>query len=217
MTVKNLNENHWLLSLPPVARQEMLKVAKLRQYSAAQRIHGKSDSALGLYGVIEGGIRISSNTLSGEEIVFTRIEEGQWFGELALLDGGDRTHDAHVTVDSTIAILPQAPLLRVCREYPEVYQALVKLLCDHCRQAYSAIDDFLLFTPAQRLAKQIVAKLQLQSSNHLLINQQELGALIGISRQSTNKILKTWEKNGWIKRAYRGLDIISPDSLRATY
>jgi predicted transcriptional regulator of viral defense system len=50
-----------------------------------------------------------------------------------------------------------------------------------------------------------------------MISQQELGALIGISRQSTNKILKSWENKGWIKRVYRGIEVVENNSLRSLF
>ena len=53
------------------------------------------------------------------------------------------------------------------------------LLCEHCRQAFAAVDDFLLFSPEQRLGKHIIAQLDSLESTRVMISQQELGALIG--------------------------------------
>jgi CRP/FNR family cyclic AMP-dependent transcriptional regulator len=214
MDIGKLSENPWLAALPTNVRDELLGAVRTRRFGANHRVHSKADIADGLYGVVNGEVRISAITFSGEEIVFTRIDPGHWFGEIALLDGGDRTHDAHTTVESTIAILPKDSVIQICRDFPQVYEALVKLLCTHCRQAFAVIDDFLLYSPDQRLAKRILSRLASQPNNRLNISQQELGALIGVSRQTTNKILKTWEAKGWIKRIYRGLEIIAPAALR---
>jgi CRP-like cAMP-binding protein len=213
MSNEQLINNDWIIGLPPNARNELLKAACYRSYDANQRIMGKSDSAGGLYGVLKGEIRITATTFSGEELVFTRIEQGNWFGEIALLDGGVRTHDAHTITKSDIAIIPKKQVLQICKKYPEVYFSLVKLLCEHCRQAFTAIDDFLLFTPEQRMAKRILNKLESSENDFLIISQQELGAMVGISRQSTNKILKSWESKGWIKRIYRGIEVIERGHL----
>ena len=91
------------------------------------------------------------------------------------------------------------------------------LLCEHCRQAFAAVDDFLLLSPEQRLGKHIITELDSLESNRVMISQQELGALIGISRQSTNKILKSWENKGWIKRVYRGIEVVEYKSLRSLF
>ncbi len=208
-----LKANEWLNGLEEAVRQRLLAVCRIRDYPADQRLHSKHDQADGLYGVLQGEVRVSATTTAGDEIVFTRIQSGSWFGEIAILDGGLRTHDAVTTVSSTLVLLPKAPLLQICQQNTDVYVALVKLLCEHCRTAFSAIDDFLLFTPEQRMARQIVNRLE-SGTSRIPITQQELGALVGISRQSTNKILKSWEHKGWVRRVYRGLELVDQEALK---
>ena len=212
-STETLASDPWLCKLPVAAQAQLLKKASIRKYRAGQRIHGKSEPADGLYGVLSGEVRFSAATYSGEEIAFTRLTPGQWFGEVALLDGGTRTHDAHAITKTELAILPKSTLLRLTREIPEVYQALVLLLCNHCRQAFNALDDFLTLTPEQRLAKRLLSLASPDGSSTITLSQEELGALVGVSRQSTNKILKTWEARGWIQRGYRSLDITAAKAL----
>ena len=215
--LKSLSSNTWMSGLPPEALNELLIAARFRNYSANQCLQTKGELAGVLYGVLSGEVRISATTSFGEEIVFTRIHPGKWFGEIAILDGGVRTHDAFTTIQSEIAILPKESIIKICEKHPQAYSALVMLLCQHCRQAFAAVDDFLLLSPEQRLGKHIITELDSLESNRVMISQQELGALIGISRQSTNKILKSWENKGWIKRVYRGIEIIEYNSLRSLF
>jgi CRP/FNR family cyclic AMP-dependent transcriptional regulator len=205
--IDNLNNNPWLISLPANAQVELIKMARFKHYVKDQLVHRKGSQADGLYCVISGEVRISATTLKGDIIVFTRVQTSSWFGEIALLDGGNRTHDGHASMDTIIAILPKQAVMQACQKYPDVYQALVTLLCMHSRQAFDAINDFLLFTPAQRMAKIILERLKASENKELKIKQEELGAMVGISRQSANKILKAWEIQGWIKRNYGGLSI----------
>lgn len=214
-TFKILQDNLWLKNLPEHAQKELLSAAKIISFKANQMVHRKNSQADGLYMVLIGEIRISATTISGKEVVFTRITPGQWFGEIALLDGGTRTHDGFTTVDSILAILPKKAVLNICQKYPEIYKAMVTLLCQHCRLAFQAIDNFLLLTPEQRMAQLLIQRFQNAQQNQINISQKELGALIGISRQSTNKILKSWEQNGTIKCIYRGLKIKCTNKLYA--
>lgn len=207
-SIVDLNHNPWLAELSDEAREKLVQTVLFRRFVENQQVHSKMSPADGLYGVVDGEVRMSATTPNGEEIVFTRAQPGSWFGEIALLDGGVRTHDAHATTESQIAILPRGPLLKICDQYPDVYRSLVKLLCLHCRQAFNAIDDFLLFTPAQRMARRILERLNEGSSNYLPLNQYEIGAMIGISRQSANKILKAWEQEGKIERGYGGFTVV---------
>lgn len=206
-SIVDLNHNPWLAELSDEAREKLVKTVILRRFVENQQVHSKMSPADDLYGVVDGEVRMSATTPNGEEIVLTRSQAGSWFGEIALLDGGVRTHDAHATTESQIAILPRTPLLKICEQHPDVYRSLVRLLCLHCRQAFNAIDDFLLFTPAQRMARRILERLNESGGNHLPLNQYEIGAMSGISRQSANKILKTWEQQGRIQRGYGGFTV----------
>ncbi|MEH6548390.1 MAG: Crp/Fnr family transcriptional regulator [Pseudomonadales bacterium] len=215
LTLGLLTENEWLAGLPSQATERLIQAAKVRRFKENQSVQAKGAPADGLYGVLSGEVRVSATSFAGDEIVFTRILPGQWFGEIALLDGGPRTHDAHALIESELAILPKKVVMDLCFSFPEVYRAMVLLLCGHCRQAFTAVDDLLVCSPEQRLARRLLQRSTDSKRLNIEISQQELGSLIGISRQSTNKILKSWESKGFIVRVYRGLEIINIDALRA--
>ena len=173
----------------------------------------KGDPADGLYGLLSGEVRVSATTSAGDEIVFTRLLPGQWFGEIAVLDGGSRTHDSHAVKASVLAIIPLKAIHQLCQRYPEVYRALVGLLCAHCRSAFSGIDELLIYSPQQRLARLLLLRSRSQDEEKITISQQELAALLGISRQSINKILRTWQSKDWITCGYRGLQVVDHAAL----
>jgi len=136
------------------------------------------------------------------------------FGEISILDGLGRTHDAYAVEESNIAILPTNKLSALYQKHSSVYDALVQLLCLHCRQAFSAIDDFLLFSPEQRLAKRLINLSENIDDNRLInINQYELSNLVGVSRQTINKILRQWQAKNLIVRKYGAIEIIAPSYL----
>lgn len=212
-TLKQLNQNPWLLTIPEPERMKLIESVRVRNIPKGQRIQRKGEPADGLFGVLEGEVQIGATTFTGTEIAFTRLKPGFWFGEIALLDGGKRTHDAHASKATTLAILPKGALLPLSEENPRIYQALVRLLCEHCRQAFAAIDQFLFLSPEQRLAQRLLNLMTARTELQIMLSQQELGDLIGVSRQSTNKILKRWEKAGWIHRSYRCIEICDVEEL----
>lgn len=211
--ITQLINQSWLAGLPANTQDELIKATRFRQYTANQRVHSKHESADGLYGVLKGEVRISATTPAGAEVVFARVHAGNWFGEIALLDGGVRTHDAYTTTQTDMAVLPKDVITKICQKHPKAYQALVILLCQHCRQAFATVDEFLLYNPEQRMAKRVLHRLHMLNNQRIIISQHELGALVGISRQSANKILRSWQAKGWIQRIYRGLEVIQKESL----
>ncbi|MEM7360418.1 MAG: Crp/Fnr family transcriptional regulator [Pseudomonadota bacterium] len=209
-----LIDNNWLNSLPESARKELIGSSRVKQFESGQVVLHKGDPPGSLFGVISGRVRVCAATFSGEELVFTSVLPGEWFGEISLLDGEPRTHDSYAVEDSELAVIPNHAISKLIKTEPAVYTALVRLLCSHCRQAFAAIDDFLLFTPAQRLAKTLLGLANNAESNSLVkLSQAELGGLIGVSRQTANKILSDWETRGLIKRRYGAIEIRSGEAL----
>ena len=147
--------------------------------AAEQRVHGKGEPADGLYGLLDGEVRVSASTFAGDQILFARLLPGQWFGEIAVLDEGARTHDSHAIVDSLLAIVPNHAIRRICERYPAVYHALVALLCEHCRLAFSAIDEFLVLSPEQRLSRRLLQRGPDGAGGRVTICQQEMAITCG--------------------------------------
>ncbi|TDF34989.1 Crp/Fnr family transcriptional regulator [Alteromonadaceae bacterium M269] len=212
---RQLDDNEWLNTLTKPVKAELIRAAKIKHFISNQRIHSKGDMPDGLYCVISGEIRVCATTLSGGEFIFTKIQPGSWFGEIAILDNGPRTHDGYSVNDSTIAVIPKSTIQMLCDQDNNVYRALVSMLCSHCRQAFKAIDEMLIHSNEQRLANLLISRLSTTSTSKLTINQEELGAQIGLSRQSINKLLKKWKQLGWIKLHYGGIEVTNMNALTA--
>ena len=52
--------------------------------------------------VARGAVRVSSTSLSGKQITLTYVEPGVWFGDVAMFDGDQRTHDAYAHGPTTL-------------------------------------------------------------------------------------------------------------------
>lgn len=219
MSKKQLKEllvgDRWLAQLSDEARDKMFAAAHLHHFIAGQLVHSKGDSADGLYAIVSGEIKFSSTTIDGNEIILTRLTAGNWFGEVALLDGGERSYDVHTTVESLLVSIPKSSIDKICRHHVEVYRALVYLNCQHVRQAFAALNEFLSLNAEQRLVKRLFDQYPLlKKHSFLAIGQQEMANNIGVSRQSINKILRGWQKLKWIKRCYGGIEILSVAGLK---
>ncbi len=209
-----LKSDPWLLSLPAEARDELIAVTIIKRYKRGEVLIRKDEDTADLFGLLSGRVRISAATFSGSELVFTSVLPGDWFGEISILDGRPRTHDALAAKDSTLAIVPRAAISQLCKQNQLVHRALVQLLCDHCRLAFSAIDDFLLLTPEQRLVGQLLRLADYKTTQPIVrINQQELSSLVGVSRQSVSKVLKKWEQSKFISLGYNSIELISVEQL----
>lgn len=214
-----LAANPWFTDLPPAATQRMVAMAQRRVYEDGGLIHAKGDEPAGIMAVLTGRVMVSSGLADGQEAILTYLEPGQWFGEIAMFDGQPRTHDARAVGQCTLLLLPRVEFHRMLADLPALYPHFLRLLCQRLRMAFAFIEDAALLPFPARLAKRLLQLADSYGEAHphgVLINlhlpQEHLGTMLAASRQTVNKELKAWERQGWARIEYGRL-IIRRDPL----
>ena len=208
-----LQRSPWLQRLPNSVASRILNAARPLELTAGSLIHAKGESCSGLYGLEHGSIQVGTVSAAGDELIMTRLHPGHWFGEIAVIDGGLRTHDTYTVQPSLIAWLDNNTLNQLCQSEPQYYYWLALLLCQHARASFSAIDQFLLLSPRQRLAQRILQLSQSEQNGIVPMGQEALAALVGLSRQSVSKALGHWRRQGWIKVQYGTVQVLDQRAL----
>jgi CRP-like cAMP-binding protein len=190
----------------------LLAHARVESFRARQQIFLKGSPGLGLLAVLKGKVRISSVGPDGNQVVLNVIEEGQVFGEIALLDGKDRTADAVAMVECELLAIDRRDFVPFVRANPEVALRLLSVVCERLRRTTEQVEDMIFLDAPQRLAKKL---LQLVGGEaKLTISQRELGNMIGLSRESINKQLKAWEQDGMLRIEHGTITVLDADALR---
>ncbi|MCC2636023.1 MAG: transcriptional regulator, Crp/Fnr family [Ramlibacter sp.] len=96
----------WFSTLPLPLQDFLATHGRVMQLAAGQRLFARDASADGLYNVIDGGIRISALATDGREAILAILGAPQWFGEIALFDDLQRTHDAMAERPTTLLHIP---------------------------------------------------------------------------------------------------------------
>jgi CRP-like cAMP-binding protein len=214
--------NHALFgTLSQDVLQKLGSYMKRRQVARGSAIFAKGDPGSGLMGVLSGKVKISVPSVDGREIVLNIINPGEVFGEIALLDGHPRTADAIAMTDCELMIIERRDFIPFVRGEPDLMMHLIEILCARLRATSEQVQDVSFLDLPTRLAK---ALLRLGSSpegsmpapgRRLAITQREISQIIGRSRESTNKQLRTWEKHGWIRLQRSSITVLNPDKLAA--
>lgn len=199
-------QNHQLFGQLTVDELDRLLLhARIERCARDQVIFHKGDPGAGLMAVIRGQVRISAPAADGREIVLNIIEPGQIFGEIALLDGRDRTADAVAWTDCELLALERRDFLPFLERHPDVSLRLLRVLCDRLRRTSAQVEDLLFLDLPARLAKKLLALAQSHGARgpaglriDLKLSQRELGNLVGMSRESINKQLRAWQGEGLI-------------------
>jgi CRP-like cAMP-binding protein len=213
--------NDWFGDLPTEVTAQLRALSVIRHFRDGELLHAKGDPPDGLYSVISGRVRISTVGGDGKEILVGAFEPGSWWGEISLFDGLPRTHDAHAVGDTDILLLPQDRFHALLQSQPQLYPHFVKMLCSKLRLAFSHIEDVTLLPLPERLAKRLLLLADIYGEDTpagrriaLHLPQEDLGQMLGASRQSVSKALKGFEAKGWIALEYGQVTIRDAGALR---
>src|SRR5206468_1554504 len=116
--------------LPDSDADAMLAQAVVTRYAAGDAIFAKGDPGNSMMAVLAGRVVISSLSIDGREVVLNIIGPGEIFGEIALLDGKERTADATAETDCELLILPRRAFLPLLERRPELAGELLIVLCN---------------------------------------------------------------------------------------
>jgi len=210
-----VNAGRWFSSLSPSLRHDILRCAYVKRLKDGDLIAARGDSPEEWIACAKGAVRVSSTSLSGKQITLTYVEPGIWFGDVAILDGDSRTHDAYAHGESTTLCVAKADFKKILTNHVELYEALLRLHARRIRQLYGLVEDLNTLPLRARLAKQLLHLVRsygvpsLSDGSEVRIGlqlaQEELAQLLGASRQRVNQELKSMEREDTIRIEPGGL------------
>ena len=157
--------------------------------------------------VVTGTVRIVATSPQGKEIVLGDLKAGEVFGEIALLDGGERSADAVALTKCELLALERRDLMAALQRNPEACLRLLELVCKRLRETDERITEIAFFELPVRLAKVLLrtagtpAAAARVANPKVALSQRELGNMIGGTRESVNRCLRDWQRRGIIRLA----------------
>jgi CRP/FNR family transcriptional regulator, cyclic AMP receptor protein len=179
-------------------------------------IFAKGDAGTELIAVLRGRVRISVPAPGGRKAVLNVVQAGEIFGEIALLDGRPRTADATAISDCDLMVIKRRDFVPFIYEQPGVAVKLIEILCARLRQTSEQVEDVMFLDLRMRLAKQLLRMVEQAEGplpHRILVTQREISQMIGMSRESTNKQLRSWAQARWVRLERGGIVVLKPEAL----
>ncbi len=183
-------------------------------------IFAKGDPGASLFAICSGSVKIAVPATDSRDAIFNVLHAGSIFGEIALLDRGPRSADAQALTDCELLVIHRRDFLPLLHSDPGVAQKLIELLCERLRRTTEQLQDVMFLDLPSRLAKALLrlceeGKPARDGATKVMLTQREIGHLIGMSRESTNKQLRSWERHRWIRLERGGIVVLAPAALAA--
>lgn len=176
------------------------------QYQPGQFLLRRGERGEAMIVVADGHVKITTTSDRGAELLINIIEPGGILGELALLDGGERSADA-IALDSVSTIkLPRTAFLGFLEAYPRVGIQLLGVISRKLRHTTELAEDTAFLDLPTRLYRRLLSLAKVYgvtTDKGLLVAhkmpQKDLASSIGASRESVNKQLRAWHALGLIE------------------
>jgi CRP/FNR family transcriptional regulator, cyclic AMP receptor protein len=204
--VKRILGQHFILKyLPTSDLDHLAQLSAVRTYKAGEPVFLKGDPGTAMMAVLAGRVRICAYSTDGREVVLNVISPGEVFGEIAMIDGGERTADAFAMEETELLVLGRRDFMPVLARNPDVCIKLLELMCRRLRWTSEQMEDISFLDLRSRLAKRLVylADHHGEPSGEgdrktVRISQQLLANMIGASREAVNIQLAEWKEGGVI-------------------
>src|SRR5262245_65771483 len=105
----------------------------MKSVAAGTRIFEKGDPGDCVFAVCSGTIKISNSSFDGRDAVFNLINAGGIFGEIALLDGRERTADAQAVTDCELMVINRRDFIPMVSGDAGLALKLIEVLCERIR------------------------------------------------------------------------------------
>jgi CRP-like cAMP-binding protein len=220
-TARGILSRHFLLGgLEPRVLDQLLTYSQYSVRAPGEVIFRKGDPGDSLLAIVFGKVRISTLSADGHEIVLNVLGSGDVFGEIAFLDGKERTADASVLEETGLLVLSRGNFHPFVMAHPDVAFKLLQILCERLRWVSDNYEDMVFLDLPARLAKRLLRLAEQFGAPtpegmrvDLRLSQQELGNMTGVTREAVNKVLRTWEEQGMVTTERAALTIHATDRL----
>jgi CRP-like cAMP-binding protein len=207
--------------LPEHVRLAFVKEARIRRYSSGQTIFTEGDAGSEMFRILSGAVRLSVARATGREVIYALFKAGDCFGDSSCIDGAARSQTAEAAGSLQLQVLDRATFDRLRATHREFDQALLRLVTLQLRRlsVFNA-DSHLNDLPA-RVATRILtianafgAKSERGSALFFRLSQSELALMVGLSRQTVNRILQQFRRDKILQIGYGNLEILDLEGLR---
>ena len=196
-------------------------VAVPRTFPAGTRVFHEGDSSDACYIVSEGSFRVTREHSDGRAITLATLGPGEIFGELAMLDGDNRSASAEALTDGELLALPAGDVLSLLARHPEIALKLVAGLVRRLRAANVRLSRQSFQTVPSRVAG-ILSQLSREAEDGgaageevtIRMNQTDLAQLAGTSRESVSRFLAELERAGVVRSGRGRVTVLDPPKLR---
>ena len=188
--------------------------SKSRSFKRGEPVYLPADSADGVMLLVSGRVRICHITPEGKQSIMVFVDPGELFGELAVLDAGNRNEYAEAAENCQVVLIPRAEMHALMQQYPDISFGITKLIGLRRQRIEKRLRNLLFRSNRERLVLLLLELVEQYGENidgvthlNLKLSHQELANIIGSTRETVTVVLGKLQSEGFLEIARRKIRI----------
>ncbi|MBI4317364.1 MAG: cyclic nucleotide-binding domain-containing protein [Chloroflexi bacterium] len=208
-------------SLPAKELQGLASRMRLRRFKKGATILHAHEPSASFFLIRSGTVKVARGLVTGDEAVINILGPGEFFGELALLEGQSSGSTVVALQEAEILVLSREVFLSCLQAYPSAASAAIGLLSERIRRLSDQLEEAYALELPQRLARRLLALGSAHGKKtdeglviDLPLTQSELAGMVGASRQRVNRLLAEWQDRRLLRLgSYGRMTLLRPDTF----
>lgn len=212
----------WFGRAPGTFQDAVLSGCEWVEYRAGEAVYHASGAQVDLFGIVDGSIELYSRFGEGDNPLLHLLHEGVWIGYGPVMSGQPPRMAAVARVDTLLARLPSRTAHELLSRHPEWWRVLATGAIEYGDIALSAYIDSLITDTDRRCACTLLRVTGLRpprrsrpERTEVPLTQEELAALVRVSRTTLLQTLRRFEQRGLVEQRYKVLRIADVAGLKA--
>ena len=204
--------------------QKIARVSIKQLYRKDNMILIEEEFGSTMFIILNGRVKISRISEDGREVILSILSEGDFFGEMSILDGETRSANVVTLEDSEILVIRREDFLQMLHDFPQIAINLLKELAHRLRKSDSQIKSLSLQNATGKVASTLLRIADDSGKIHLgqveipkLPPQQDLANMAGTSRETISRVIKSLSEKGYLKKIGSKLIIMDYESFRSDF
>src|SRR5262245_58762076 len=224
-----MSEKIWFLKrcdlferLSPAESRHLEAQAVMRSFPPRAIVYLPTEQAQSVLVLAKGRVKIKAIVPDGREAILAFIEEGELFGELALVDTEPRNEFAEAVTQSLVLALPREAMLWLMDRRPDVALSVTKLVGFRRRRVENRLRNLLFRSTRDRVLALLVELLQTYGRQagtawelELPLTHQELAGLVGATRETVTLTLSQLQAERLVVLRRRRITVLERARLEA--
>ena len=202
------------------ALEDLSKRCRWHKYQPNEQVIDRFSDSRDLYLIVEGRVRVVNYSVTGREVTFDEREEGEYFGELAALDGEPRSANVIALNELNVACLSQEAFNRLLLEHPQVTLKILRGLAKIVRASNKRIMDLSTVGANNRVHAEILrlALPGVRTDNTAIVSpfpiHGDIASRVSTTRETVNRAFSDLSRRGIVKRSKSNLVVLDLIRLR---